>query len=146
MLAAMAHSGDLKDVALGGGTLGGTFFAMWKLLAWLTGRHDRRQALLDAQDERQDREWQKLRENLEGVVQRHEARIAALESKNEALRLVIHHLAGALVRVDPDNPALALADQILAVAFPVDLAMLSQRAEIALEREATRAAGKGDQQ
>lgn len=113
-------------VASGAAGAGGGFFALRWLIGWLTGRMDRRQTLLDAQDERVDREWQKIRERVE-------TRLDKVEQQNEALRFAFHHVAGALIRIDPQNPALAQAEQMLAQAFPIDFTILTAQAEAALE-------------
>ncbi|NIJ18482.1 hypothetical protein FHS95_000151 [Sphingomonas naasensis] len=119
---------EAVTAAATGSGVGGGFFALRWLVQWLTGRLDKRQALLDAQDERVDREWQKIREKVE-------ARLDKVELQNEALRFAFHHVAAALIKVDPTNPALAQAEQMLSAAFPLDLRLMTDRAEIALARD-----------
>lgn len=114
------------QIASAGVGVGGGFFALRWLVGWLTGRMDRRQLLLDAQDERVDREWQKIRERVE-------ERLGKVERQNEALRFAFHHVAGALIRIDPQNPALAQAEQMLSQAFPVDFTLLAERAGSAVD-------------
>jgi hypothetical protein len=114
--------------AAGGGlgVGGGIWFVRWFIL-WLSARHDSKQAALDAQDERIDQEWKKIREELK-------AEVGAIRRQNEALRFAFHHVAGALIRLDPRNPALIQAEQLLAQAFPIDLQMVADRAAAALDR------------
>lgn len=106
---------------------GGGFFLLRWVFDRVVARLDRRQANLDAQDERVDREWQKIREKVE-------QRLDRVERQNEALRFAFHHVAGALIRIDPQNPALAQAEQMLAQAFPIDFALLGERAGAALDK------------
>jgi len=112
--------------AAGGGGFAGAFLALRWLVNWLTGRMDRRQALLDQQDARIDQEWKQIRDEMK-------ERLDKIETQNGALRVAFHHVAGALVRVDPSNPALLLAEQILAQAFPLDLNALAAQAGAAID-------------
>lgn len=107
---------------------GGGFYIMRWVWTQLTGRLDRRQAIIDRQEERADREWEKIRNSLE-------SRLAAIERQNEALRFSFHHVAGALIRLDPQNPALAQAEQILAQAFPLDFRILAAQAEVSVSAD-----------
>ena len=62
--------------------------------------------------------------------------MATMEKQGRALRMSFEHVAGALIRVDPDNPALAVVDKILAQAFPDDFTLAAYRAEAALDASA----------
>lgn len=122
---------DAVQIGASAAGLGGGFYAIRWLILWLTGRADRRQDSLDQQDERIDREWQKIREKIE-------IRMEKVERQNEALRFAFHHVAGALVRIDPRNPALRQAEQVLEQAFPIDFGLMAERAEAALAKEEER--------
>jgi len=105
------------------------------IIGWLTARHDRRESNLERQEGSIDEQWRALREELNrdrAEVRREAAaiksRVAAMERQNEALRYAFHHVAGALIRLDPTNPALAQAEQMLARAFPLDFTLLGEDA------------------
>lgn len=119
------------QVAAGGAGAGGGFFALRWLVNWFTGRLERREELLDKQDERVDREWQKLREELKADNEAMKLRLAEIGRQNEAIRFAFHHVAAALIKVDPKNPALIQAEQMLAKAFPVDFGMMLDRIDAA---------------
>jgi hypothetical protein len=104
---------------LGGG-------AKW-LLNWRERQAESRAAKLQAWHEELGRREQRLDAEEEGYRKRIEQRLGELSDWNQ--RLQREHaallggyqlLAGALRAIDPANSALELADQILAVAFPVD--------------------------
>ncbi|UIJ43736.1 hypothetical protein LZK98_11605 [Sphingomonas cannabina] len=124
------------QAAAGGGSFALTLYAIRWALNWLTGRVDRREALVQAQEEKVDREWQAIREALEGRIEKLEAQVDKVTRESEAYRLAFHHVAKALVAADPNHPALTIADQILSVAFPLDLRTLAERADLALDRAA----------
>lgn len=124
------------EVAAGGAGFGGAFAAFWWLINWFTGRADKRQAVLDAQEEKVDQDWRAIREELHAANAATNRKLAAIEKQNEALRFAFHHVAGALIRIDPKNPALVQAEQLLAQAFPIDFGMLAARAEAALDQVA----------
>ncbi len=105
--------------AAGGGGFAAAWIAIQRLLNWVTGRIDRRQDNLDAQEDRVDREWQAIREDLDRKLAVMEVRFETVERKNDALRNAVHHLSGALIRLDPTNPALLIAEQALAAVFPM---------------------------
>lgn len=104
---------QLMQVAAGGATAGGGFYGVRWVVMYLTGRADQRQAKLDREHDALDMSWKDYRLNLE-------TRFKQLERQNRALRMAFEHVAGALVRKDPDNPALAIADRIMASTFPDD--------------------------
>lgn len=120
---------DAVSAAATGGGMGAAFFVLRWLWMAVTGRLDRREARIDAQDEKLDMEWQAIREEMKG-------RLDKIERQNEALRYAFHHVAGALIRLDPQNPALAQAEQMLAAAFPVDFRLLAEQAGAALDKNA----------
>jgi len=104
---------DYGETAAFGASAGGIFFGARWLLNWLTGRADKRQQQLDDQNLALDMGWKEYRHNIE-------TRLKSVERQNRALRLSFEHVAGALIRKDPENPALAIADRIMAQAFPDD--------------------------
>ncbi len=115
----------VQAAASGGGFAGVFLFLRWAV-AVLTGRADKREQKLDAQDARLDAEWKQIREDMKRRLER-------IEKQNEALRFAFHHVAGALIRVDPNNPALAQAETLLNQAFPVDFRLIAERAGAALD-------------
>lgn len=122
------------SAAAGGGSFAGVLlFARW-VIVWLTGRHDRRQALLDEQDLKQDLAWKAIREELKEQIAGLSKQVETIGRQNNALRIAFHHVAGALIHVDPTNPALIQAEKILSQAFPLDLSMLAEQAGRALDR------------
>lgn len=134
----MADPGILDEAVTAAATgtgVGGGFFALRWLVLWLTGRLDKRQALLDAQDERVDREWQTIREELKAKNAALDQRLDQIEQQNNALRFAFQHVAGALVRIDPKNEALIIADRILAAAFPADFSLGVAMAGAALDED-----------
>lgn len=134
---------DVAQAAAGGASLGGGFFLLRWLITAITGRMDRKQADLDAQDARLDAEWRAIREELKAKIAKMEAAQEVQARQNEALRFAFHHVAAALIKVDPGNPALANAEQRLNQAFPVDFDILAQQAADALDMsEERRLAGQ----
>lgn len=125
---------QLRDITAAGGLFAGSFFVAWRLLLWLTGRFDKRQAQLDAEHDALDMSWKDYRLLLERDRQEQNARIEKIELQNRALRMAFEHTAGALIRLDPQNPALAIAERIMAQAFGEDFTVLAGRAESALDR------------
>ncbi len=117
-----------------GGGFGAAFFIFRWFVRWWTERLDKRQANLDAQEQRADDEWRKIRQELRDELDDARAWRARLETQNNTWRAVFHHVATALIKVDPRNPALIEAEQVLAQAFPLDLSLLAERAEAALDR------------
>lgn len=91
---------------------GGGFYALRWLILWITARHDRRVAQLDAEHERLDDGWRHYRLTLEQRVQR-------LESINEMLRIAFQDVAAALMMVDPQNDALQRTAELMKAAFPL---------------------------
>lgn len=116
----MSDFEPIKDVAVGGASAGGAFYALRWLVNYFTGRVDQRQKQLDAEHASLDIGWKEYRLGLE-------RRMQTMERQNRALRLSFEHVAGALIRKDPDNAALAIADRIMAQAFPDDFSMTVTR-------------------
>lgn len=125
---------QLQGAGAAGAAFAGTGFGMWRLLLWFTVRLDKRQAQLDAEHGALDMGWKEYRLLLERDRLDLRANFARLEKQNRALRMSFEHVTGALIRVDPDNPALGFVDKILAAAFPDDFTMAAFRAEAALNR------------
>jgi hypothetical protein len=90
---------ELKTAGVFGGAFGGAFYALRWLLDWIAKRLDKRQAQLDAQQAALDMSWRDYRLQLE-------RRIATIERQNQAFRLGFQHVSAALIRIDPQNPAL----------------------------------------
>ena len=128
--------GDVLSAGSAGAGIGTAFLIGRWVITWLTARFDRRQAVLDAQDGQIDQEWSALREELKRDKAEMKKHLTRIERQSEALRFSFHHVAAALMKVDPHNPALAQAEQLLAQAFPLDLRFATDRAEIALGQEA----------
>lgn len=114
-----------QAIAAGSGA-GASFFVVRWFVQWVTGRHDRRQAALDEEHQALDMSWKDYRLHLE-------KRMQTMERQNRALRLSFEHVAGALIRNDPENAALAIADRIMAQAFPDDFSMTVTRLDQAGE-------------
>lgn len=109
-----------------GGSIGAGYYAVRWMVVFIAQRHDRRQAQLDAEHSALDGSWKGYRLTLE-------QRVARLEVQNNAFRLAFQHVSAALIRSDPTNPALALAEQQLARAFPLDMTMAADRATAAVD-------------
>lgn len=118
---------ELKTVAVGGGSFGGVFFALRWLVNWVTKRLDRRQERLDAEHNALDMGWKEYRLHTE-------KRLAAVEKQNRALHLAFQHVSAALIRVEPQNPALTVAERIMAAAFPDDFSLAAAMAAGAIDR------------
>jgi hypothetical protein len=131
---------DLKTAAAAGGSFGGAFFALRWLVNWVTRRLDRRQERLDAEHDALDMGWKEYRLHTE-------KRLASVEKQNRALHLAFQHVSAALIRAEPQNPALAIAERIMATAFPDDFSLSAAMAAGAIDRtEATdHSTGKGHQ-
>lgn len=129
---------DVAQVAAGGVSFGGGLYMARWLILWLTGRADRKQALIDEQEAKVDREWATMREELKAERQADKLRLDRIEKQNQALRFAFHHVAAALIRIDPQNPALSQAEQMLSQAFPLDFSLIAERAAAAVEVVALR--------
>lgn len=103
------------------------FFALRWLLDWIARRIDKRQAQLDVEHAALDMSWKEYRLQLE-------RRIANIERQNMAFRLGFQHVSAALIRVDPQNPALTIAEKIMAQAFPDDFSIGAARAGSAVDK------------
>lgn len=125
---------DAVQVATAAAAGGGSLAIVWKMIGWLTQWSERKAARLDAQEERADREWRQIREDIKDQLKTALARIEKMETQNTALRRAFNHVAGALIRIDPRHPALQQADQIMGTAFPLDFELSTARAEAALDR------------
>lgn len=126
--------GVVKAAATGSG-VGGGFFALRWLVQWLTGRLDKRQAQLDAEHDALDMSWKDYRLLLERDRQSLRDSMERIEQQNRALRLAFEHVAGALIRIDPKNEALVIADKLMAAAFPADFTFGVARAGAALDAD-----------
>lgn len=86
---------------------------------WMLGHADRRdarrQARLDDEEEKLDQGWSAYRRRIE-------ERLITVERQNYGLRLAFEHVFGALIRVDPQNPAIGRAGDLLERAFPIEIA------------------------
>jgi len=122
----MALVERLGEWVAGGAGMGGGFFAVRWVVMTLIGRADRRQQLLDDEHAVLDMSWKDYRLHLE-------QRFKEIDRQNQALRLSFEHVAGALIRVDPQNPALALADRVMAQAFPMDFTFSLARVDAAID-------------
>lgn len=127
----MSDPGILDEAVTAAATgtgIGGGFFALRWLVQWLTARADKRQAELDAEHATLDMSWKEYRLSLE-------RRLRAMERANEALRLSFQHVSGALIRIDPHNEALVIADRLMAEAFPTDFSLSAAIAGGALDED-----------
>jgi len=92
---------------------------LYRVGRWLLGhadrREQRRQDRLDAEEEDLGKSWSAYRKRIE-------ARLQVVERQNYGFRLAFEHVAGALIRIDPHNPALAIAGKLLEQAIPIELA------------------------
>lgn len=104
-----------------GSGFGATFLALRWLLLWLTGRFDRRQALLDEQEARADAEWKEIREEMKGELAELRRRDEQRERENQGLRLAFEIVANIVRRTDADNPELHRAEQLLEAGFHLDV-------------------------
>ncbi|WP_088183568.1 hypothetical protein [Sphingobium sp. Z007] len=135
---------DVAKVAAGSFSAGGGFFALRWIVGVITRWSERRAARLDAQEERADREWQQIREEIKQQLADALKRVGTVERQNLALRRAFNHVAGALLRIEPKHTALAEADHLLAASFPVDFDLAMARAEAALD-QAQSAPATGDE-
>lgn len=119
---------DIASAASFGSGFGAVFFALRWVVMWASGRADRRQDRLDAEDARLNGEWREIRNEMKG-------RMATIERQSAALRFAFHHVSAALMQLDPQNPALLRAEQALAVAFPLDFSLVTEMAGAALDAE-----------
>lgn len=92
------------------------------LLGFVDRREKRRAERLDAEEDALDQGWSAYRRRMEARLASLEQRDTERQRQNYALRLAFEHVAGALIRFDPANPALRRAEQLLEQAFPIDLA------------------------
>jgi len=116
----------LKSVATFGGGFGAAFFALRWMVDWIAKRFDKRQAQLDAEHAALDMSWKDYRLQLE-------RRIAAIERQNQAFHRSFQHVSAALIRIDPQNPALTIAEKIMAQAFPDDFTLGAAMAGAAVD-------------
>lgn len=87
-------------IASGAGGLGGGFvFARWFIL-WLTGRHDRREADLRAEDSDLDKRWQKYREVIEARCEMLEGKVGKLEQEVDDCHAEKRDLAERVARLE----------------------------------------------
>lgn len=93
---AVVDGSDLLDKAAQAGGFGGTFavvlvFARW-LLTWLTGRHDRREDLIEAKDAALDARWAKYTKKIEDQYDLVDARCKRMENEVEECHLAKREL------------------------------------------------------
>lgn len=119
---------ELKEAVAAGGGFAGVFLVGRWLINWMSLRIDKRQAQLDAEDAALNMSWKEYRLHLERRMHR-------VEVHSEAYRLAFQHVSGALIRHDPQDPALAIAAHILAKAFPTDFTLATAMAAGALDKE-----------
>ncbi|HEX7856084.1 MAG TPA: hypothetical protein VF503_20580 [Sphingobium sp.] len=120
--------GDVGGVLAG---IVGAGIAVGKGVQWLLGFRERRadsrarklQIWHDELDKREqdleDRQteyWMRIEADLSGV----KADLAATKVQNGALRMAFELVAAPLRALDPHNPALGQAEQLLRAAFPLD--------------------------
>lgn len=74
---------DAAKYAVGGGGLGGGIVAARWFLLWLTGRHDQREATLNAKDDAIDERWAKYTKKMEERCDKLEERCQRLEQEVE---------------------------------------------------------------
>lgn len=75
--------GRLAQVAAAGGGFGGVLvFARW-LINWLTGRHDRREDMIEQKDAALDERWAKYTKKLEDRCEKLEGRQERMEVEVE---------------------------------------------------------------
>lgn len=86
---------------------------------WLIGHADRREK---RRQDRLDAEEEKLGKGWSAYYKRIEARLEMVERQNYGFRLAFEHVAGALIRIDPQNPALVIAGRLLERAIPIEVA------------------------
>lgn len=82
---AVVDSGELLDKVAQGSGFGGTFAvvlvsARW-LLTWMTGRHDRREDLIEAKDAALDGRWSKYTKKIEDRCDKLEERCLRMEQE-----------------------------------------------------------------
>lgn len=106
------------------GEIGGVFagvvailYAIGKGIKWAVGWNDARTASKAAQLEAWEAKLARREEAFEAQI---EARMTAMERENRGLRLAFQHVSARLHHLAPDDPALALAERILAQAIPLE--------------------------
>lgn len=116
-------------VGLGGGATASFFILRWveRAVRWMSERHDKRQVQLDNQAAALDRGWQGYRVQLE-------QRLQTLERQSRAAYLAFQHVSAALIRKDPADPALMMAEHIISQAFPGDFTVLAAAAGEAIDQ------------
>jgi hypothetical protein len=119
---------QLAQIAMTGGSAGCGFYVVRWIALFLTGRHDARQARLDREHAELDQGWKGIRLTLEQRVER-------LEKQNAALHVAFQHVSAALIRHAPDDPALKIAEQVMARAFPTDFTLAASMAGAAIDRQ-----------
>lgn len=75
--------GDAVKFASGGMGIGGGVYTFRWFLNWLTGRHDRREGLIDAKDKELDDRWAKYTKKIEDRCEEWEGRCRGLEAEVE---------------------------------------------------------------
>lgn len=109
------------DAAIGGGA----FAAVWAGIKWcvsfITGRQDKREADLNAREQRLDAEEAAQVTALKERLDRLEKTQAAQGRELEAHRVAIGILVAKVAREDPAAPELRQVAEILGAAFPIHL-------------------------
>lgn len=119
----------------GGGATASFFILRWieRAVRWVSERHDKRQAQLDSEHAALDMSWKDYRLLLERDRLDLRVRVEAMEKQGRALRLSFEHVTAALIRHDPQDPALTIAERLMARAFPDDFTTLTAMAGAALD-------------
>lgn len=139
--------GAVNAASAGGGFAGVLLAGRW-LLNWLTGRFDKRQEMLDAQDARVDQEWRAIRESMRAEIDALKAAKAVFERRlttaegliaTQTVRLgqqefVLKLVITELDRVDPGNAvakqAKILLEQVQPAAFATRSAPTAEEAAL----------------
>lgn len=85
--------GLAQTAAGGGGFAAVLLFARW-LLDWLTGRHDRREDLLEKKDSALDERWSKYTKKIEERCEKMEAEVEECHRHKHDLEIRIARLEG----------------------------------------------------
>lgn len=116
----------MPDVTATDAAIGGvSFAAVWAGIKWaarfITGRHDQREAALNAREEKLDAEEAAQVTALKERLERIEQTQASQGRELEAHRVAIGILVAKVARDDPTAPELKQVAEILGAAFPIHL-------------------------
>lgn len=99
-------------------------YAIGKGIRWAFDWNDRRtetrSAKLEAWEARLEKREADFENKIENRMAAVEAENVAVRRENRGLRMAFQHVSAALVRCDPKDPALLLAERILAQSIPLD--------------------------